>query len=183
MIATGLDFGFTNDETACLQVYKQNGELWVHELFYQTGLTNTDIGRELKTAKVSRQTEIIADSAEPKSIEEFKRLGWYISGAKKGPDSIKNSIDILKRYKINVTRGSVNLRKELDRYKWRVDRSGKTINEVVDSYNHLIDALRYVALNKLSANNNHRKIRSRLPFIPRAMGRSVYDELISPLTP
>jgi phage terminase large subunit len=181
LIATGLDFGFTNDETACLQVYKQDGELWVQELFYQTGLTNIDIARELKTARVSKQTEIIADSAEPKSIEEFKRLGWYISGAKKGPDSIKNSIDILKRYKINVTRGSVNLRKELERYKWRVDRSGKTINEVVDSYNHLIDALRYVALNKLSANNNHnRKIRSRLPFISRAMGRSVYDELINP---
>ncbi|GAA3994566.1 PBSX family phage terminase large subunit [Mucilaginibacter dorajii] len=183
LIATGLDFGFTNDETACLQVYRQNGELWVHELFYQTGLTNTDIARKLKTANVSKQTEIIADSAEPKSIEEFKRLGWYISGAKKGPDSIKNSIDILKRYHINVTRGSVNLRKELERYKWRVDRSGKTINQVVDSYNHLIDALRYVALNKLSASNNNKKIRSRLPFIPRPMGRSVYDELISPLTP
>ncbi len=179
LIATGLDFGFTNDETACLQVYRQNGELWVNELFYQTGLTNTDISRKLKSADVSRQTEIIADSAEPKSIEEFKRQGWYINGAKKGPDSIKNSIDILKRYQINVTRGSINLRKELERYKWRVDRSGKTINEVVDSYNHLIDSLRYVALNKLSsAANNSNKVRSRLPFIPRTMGKSTYDELI-----
>ncbi len=179
LIATGLDFGFTNDETACLQVYRQNGELWVNELFYQTGLTNTDIARKLKSANVSRQTEIIADSAEPKSIEEFKRQGWYINGAKKGPDSIKNSIDILKRYQVNVTRGSVNLRKELERYKWRIDRSGKTINEVVDSYNHLIDALRYVALNKLSSAANHSgKMRSRLPFIPRTMGKSIYDELI-----
>ncbi|WP_184548785.1 PBSX family phage terminase large subunit [Mucilaginibacter sp. FT3.2] len=179
LIATGLDFGFTNDETACLQVYKQNGELWVHELFYQTGLTNTDIALKLKQELVSRQTEIIADSAEPKSIEEFKRMGWYISGAKKGADSIKNSIDILKRYKINVTRASVNLRKELDRYKWRVDRSGKTINEAVDSYNHLIDALRYVALNKLKV-NNEAKLRSRMPYIPATANRGIFDELINP---
>lgn len=177
LVATGLDFGFTNDETACLQVYLQNGELWVNELFYQTGLTNTDIAVKLKAASVSRKTEIIADSAEPKSIEEFKRMGWYITGANKGRDSINNSIDILKRYKINVTRASVNLRKELDRYKWRVDRSGKTINEAVDSYNHLIDALRYVALNKLRVSSG-RKLRSRLPYIPRAASRGVFDELI-----
>jgi phage terminase large subunit len=178
LIATGLDFGFTNDPTTCLQVYLQNGELWIHELIYQTGLTNTDIATRLKAEGLSLKTEIIADSAEPKSIEEFKRMGWYITGAKKGADSINNSIDILKRYKINVTRASVNLRKELDRYKWRVDRSGKTINEAVDSYNHLIDALRYVALNKLAINNRDNKLRSRLPYNPKITSRSMFDELI-----
>jgi phage terminase large subunit len=177
LIATGLDFGFTNDPTACLQVYQQNGELWVNELIYQTGLTNTDIATRLKVEGVSRNTEIIADSAEPKSIEEFKRMGWFISGAKKGPDSINNSIDILKRYKINVTRTSVNLRKELDRYKWRVDKTGKTINEAVDSYNHLIDALRYVALNKLRVTSG-RKIRSRLPYIAKPNSYSLFNEII-----
>lgn len=151
-IAAGLDFGFTNDETGCLQVYTQNGELWVDEMFYETGLTNTDIAARLTSAGISKSTEIIADSAEPKSIEELKRLGWNIKGAKKGPDSIKNSIDILRRHKINITRRSVNLRHEIARYKWRVDRSGKTINEPVDAYNHLIDPLRYIALNKLKIN-------------------------------
>ncbi|WP_295711001.1 PBSX family phage terminase large subunit [Mucilaginibacter sp.] len=180
LIGIGLDFGFTNDETACLEVYLQNGELWVNELFYQTGLTNIDIAAKLKGTGVSRKTEIIADSAEPKSIEEFKRMGWYITGAKKGPDSINNSIDILKRYKINVTRASVNLRKELDRYKWRVDKSGKTINEAVDSYNHLIDALRYVALNKLKV-NTERKIKSRMPYNPQSANRSTLNELIGPI--
>jgi phage terminase large subunit len=104
-------------------------------------------------------------------------MGWYITGAKKGADSINNSIDILKRYKMNITRASVNLRKELDRYKWRVDRSGKTINEAVDSYNHLIDALRYVALNKLTITRDT-KLKSRLPYNPKSNGRSMFDELI-----
>jgi phage terminase large subunit len=161
-IAVGLDFGFTNDQTGCIEVYQQNGELWVDELFYETGLTNTDISKKLEANSVSKSTEIIADSAEPKSIEELQRSGWYITGAKKGADSINNSIDILKRYKLNITRRSVNLRNELGRYKWKVDRSGKPLNEPVDTWNHLIDPLRYVALNKLKTRSTT-KPRSYLP--------------------
>lgn len=163
LIAAGLDFGFTNDQTGCLLVYKQNGELWIDELLYETGLTNPDISQRLTDNAINKRTEIIADSAEPKSIEELRRLGWNITGAKKGADSIKNSIDILKRYKINVTRNSVNLRRELDRYKWKIDNSGRTINEPVDNFNHLIDPLRYVALNKLRI-NNIKTPTSMLPF-------------------
>ncbi|GGB08024.1 PBSX family phage terminase large subunit [Mucilaginibacter rubeus] len=162
LIALGLDFGFTNDETGCIEVYQQNGELWVNELLYKTGLTNTDISSKLKEAGVGFNCEIIADSAEPKSIEELKRLGWRVTAAKKGADSVKNSIDILKRYKINITRNSTNLRNELNRYKWRVNVTGKTINEPVDSWNHLIDPLRYIALNKLKINGTG-KLHSRLP--------------------
>ncbi|WP_051359931.1 PBSX family phage terminase large subunit [Adhaeribacter aquaticus] len=145
LIAVGLDFGFTNDPTAAIEVYQQNGELWLDEIVYKSGLTNPDIGQLLDKSK-----PIIADSAEPKSIEEIKRLGFRIEGAMKGPDSVKNGIDILKRYHLNVTRRSVNLRKELNNYKWKVDKlSGKAINVPVDVYNHGLDALRYVALNKL----------------------------------
>jgi phage terminase large subunit len=163
LIAAGLDFGFTNDETGCVLVYKQNGELWVHEVLYQTGLTNPDISKELVTAGVSRRTEIIADSAEPKSIEELRRLGWYVTGAKKGADSIVNSIDILKRYRINVTQESINLRNELSRYKWKTDASGRSLNTPVDKWNHLIDPLRYVALNKLKINGS-KSVTSKLPY-------------------
>jgi len=163
LIAAGLDFGFTNDQTGCLLVYKQNGELWIDEIIYETGLTNPDIAQKLKDSSINKRTEIIADSAEPKSIEELRRLGWNITGAKKGADSIKNSIDILKRYKLNITPDSINLRKELDRYKWKTDDSGKTINQPVDSFNHLIDPLRYVALNKLKI-SNIKAPGSRLPF-------------------
>ena len=150
LIAVGLDFGFTNDQTGALEVYMQNGELWVNELIYQTGLTNPDIDKKLVELGISKNVDLICDSAEPKSIEELYRMGWVKSdGAKKGADSITNSIDILKRYKINVTRNSVNLRHELMRYIWRKDKQGKTLNEPIDAYNHLIDPLRYVALNKL----------------------------------
>jgi len=162
-LGIGLDFGYSNDETACVDVYRQNGELWVDELLYETHLTNPDIAKKLKSAGIKKGTEVIADSAEPKSIEELQRLGWNFKSAKKGPDSIKNSIDILRRYKINVTRRSVNLRKELGRYKWKVDRSGKAVNEPVDAYNHLIDALRYIALNKLKI-NNLAPPKSRMPY-------------------
>ena len=163
LLAAGLDFGFTNDETGCLLAYLQNGELWVDEVLYETGLTNPDIAVKLMAAQIKKRTEIVADSAEPKSIEELRRLGWHVTGAKKGADSVKNSIDILKRYKINITRKSVNLLNELGRYKWKTDRSGKTLNEPVDSFNHLIDPLRYVALNKLKINNN-KTVNSKLPY-------------------
>jgi len=165
LIAVGLDFGYSVDQTGCIRMYRQNGELWVEELFYQTGLTNPDIAARLSLCGVEKHTEIIADSAEPKSIEELRRLGWYVSPSKKGPDSIKHSIDILQRYKINITRNSVNLRKELERYKWRVDKAGKSLNQPVDTWNHLIDPLRYIALNKLKTKNTA-TVRSRLPLQP-----------------
>jgi phage terminase large subunit len=162
LIACGLDFGFTNDETACLVVYKQNGELWVEEVLYETGLTNADISARLKEAEISKRTEIIADCAEPKSIEELRRLGWYVVPAKKGADSVVNSIDILKRYRLNITRGSINLRSELERYKWKIDHSGRSLNIPTDRWNHLIDPLRYVALNKLRISGS-KPVTSRLP--------------------
>jgi phage terminase large subunit len=84
LLAAGLDFGFTNDETGCLLVYRQNGELWVHEVIYETGLTNTDIAKKLSAAGISKNTEIIADSAEPKSIEELKTHGLVHNRRKKG---------------------------------------------------------------------------------------------------
>jgi phage terminase large subunit len=131
LLAVGLDFGYSNDPTGCLEVYKQNGELWINELIYETRLTNPDIAEKLTTFGISKRAEIIADSAEPKSIEELRRLGWRIMGVTKGADSIKNPIDILKRYQLNITRDSVNLRNELGRYKWRTDSSGRTINELL----------------------------------------------------
>jgi len=167
LIGAGLDFGFTNDETAFVMVYKQNGELWIEEIIYATGLTNIDISHQLAAKGIHKNTGIIADCAEPKSIEELRRLGWRISAAKKGPDSINNSIDILKRYHINITRNSINLRNELSRYKWKTDRNGRSLNEPVDSWNHLIDALRYVALNKLKTGVKGRRNSWLAPTLPK----------------
>jgi phage terminase large subunit len=149
-LGRGMDFGFTNDPTTAIDVYLQNGELWLDEVLYEEGLTNDDIDKQLLVEDPSsRQLRMIADSAEPKSIEELRRLGYSkIEGAVKGPDSVRNGLDILKRYHLNVTRRSTNLRKELANYKWKVDRkTGKTTNEPVDAFNHCIDPVRYVALN------------------------------------
>jgi len=153
LIANGGDFGFTNDPTAMLEVYKQDGELWINELIYETGLTNPMIATKIKEFNKQSQ-ETIFDSAEPKSIQELTNQGIRVLPAKKGADSIKSSIDILKRYKLNVTINSINLRKELNSYKWAIDKDGKSTNEPIDYNNHLIDALRYVALNKLMLDNN-----------------------------
>lgn len=151
LIAYGIDFGFTNDPTGIVEVYKNDGQLWVNEMCYETRLTNMDICQKLRDFGVTTEQEIIADSAEPKSIQEIYAEGFNIHGANKGPDSIKQGIDILKRYKINVTANSHNLKKELYSYIWKKDKTGKMLNEPIDAYNHLIDPLRYVALNKLAS--------------------------------
>lgn len=151
-IARGIDFGFTNDPTDAVDVYMQDGELWVDEVLSETGLTNPDIySRLLQEDSSTKGKQHVGDSAEPKSIEELRRLGLRIEGARKGQDSINNSIDALKRYRINITRRSMNLKKELSSYKWKVDpKTGKATNQPIDKYNHAIDALRYVALNYIS---------------------------------
>lgn len=142
-IGTGMDFGFTNDPTAVVSVWKYNGELYLREELYKHGLTNYDIANH-----IDKKDKYIADSSEPKSIEELRRLGLKIEGADKGRDSVNSSIDILKRFKLNVI--GQNLSKELRAYKWKVDRrTNEPTNDPVDFMNHAIDALRYVALNKL----------------------------------
>ena len=149
-LGRGMDFGFTNDPTTAIDVYLSGGELWLDEVLYETGLTNSDIDKRLLVEDAgSRKLRLIADSSEPKSIEDLRRIGYSrIEGALKGPDSVRAGLDLLKRYHLNVTRRSTNLRKELANYKWRVDRAtGKATNEPVDAFNHCIDPVRYVALN------------------------------------
>lgn len=153
-IGIGLDFGFTNDPTAILEVYQLSGELFINELTYETRLTNSDIDKRLQDIGISKYKDIIADSAEPKSIADLTNYGWNVYPAIKGKDSVRNSIDILKRYKLNVTQRSVNLKKELNGYKWKQTKGGEMLNEPVDLMNHAIDALRYVALNKLNNQNS-----------------------------
>lgn len=164
-VGYGLDFGFTNDPTAVVEVWKQNGELWINEVLYEKGLTNSDIVGKIKPIVKTR--EIIADSAEPKSIEELKRSGLIVRPAEKGPDSIKNGIDILQRYKINVTKSSTNLIKELRMYCWDTDKTGKSLNKPIDAWCHLLDGLRYVSASKLKiANTGKQKTWLPKPYQP-----------------
>lgn len=148
-IAYGMDFGFTNDPTTLIEVYRYNGELYLNELIYQTKLTNADIINKFKELNIDIYKMIVADSAEPKSIEDIRRANYRIEAAKKGADSIRNSIDTLQQYKLNVTANSVNLIKELRNYKWVTDNNGQSTSVPIDNFNHAIDAIRYVALNRL----------------------------------
>lgn len=146
----GLDFGFTNDPTALEHVILAHGELWVDEEIYQPGLTNQDIADRCKENGLTKRDLIIADSAEPKSIQEIHNQGLWITPSTKGADSINNGIDILKRFRVNITRRSHGIIENMQQYKWKKSRDGETTNQPIDAFNHGIDAIRYVALKKLS---------------------------------
>lgn len=145
LLGIGLDWGF-NHPTAATKVFKFNGELYLDEILYQSGLKNSDIITMLKAAGVDEWMQIIADSAEPKSILELKQAGFNIEPADKSGDSIRNSTDTLKQFKINITRRSLNVKKEFSSCKW----SKVKVGEPEDLNNHSIDGVRYVALNKIN---------------------------------
>jgi phage terminase large subunit len=155
LVAIGMDFGYSNDPTAIAEVFKLNDDLYINELVYSKGLTNQDIAQRLKELNITRQTEIIADSAEPKSIEELYRQGFNVKGAKKGADSINMGIDILRRFKLHITKSSTNALNEFKYYKWLTDKNGHIVNKpATNQQDHLIDAVRYAALNKLMTNHS-----------------------------
>ena len=161
MSAWGLDFGFSADPTALEQVVLAHGDLWVDEKIYSTGLTNPDIAAKAKAAGITRQQQIIADCAEPKSIKELQAQGLWVTPSPKGADSIISGIDILKRYRIHVTRRSIGIISNLRAYKWDKDRDGNMTNKPEDKNNHGIDAIRYVGLAKLKEHREVRGVRVR----------------------
>ncbi len=141
-ITYGLDFGYSNDPASLVRVIKHNKTLWVKELIYLKGLTNEDLSNKMIELGISKKDLIIADSAEPKSIEQLKRLGWNIKGASKGPDSIRIGINKIQEHNVIVDRDSVNLINEYQNYAWYKD-TGKPI----DNFNHAMDAFRYALSN------------------------------------
>jgi phage terminase large subunit len=142
-LSYALDFGFSNDPTALIEIRKRGDKVWLKELVYETGLTNADISTIMERLGIKKTSIIVADSAEPKSIEELRRFGWKnISGAYKGPDSVRNGIQAMKSLKIHVDPTSTNLIDEYNLYSW--DKTGERPE---DANNHLMDAIRY-GLNK-----------------------------------
>lgn len=153
LIAYGLDWGFTNDPTALVGVYRCNGELYIEELIYRTGMLNSDIAREMERLGISKYRLVVADCAEPKSIAELQARGFAnVVPSNKSGDSIRISIDLLQNFPINVTANSLNTIKELRNYRWMTDKSGKPLNEPVGTNDHAIAGVRYVALNCLTTN-------------------------------
>lgn len=148
----GLDFGYTNDETAFMHVKvdQDNHIIYVMEEYAKHGMLNSDIARVIKQLGYSKEI-ITADAAEPKSIAEIKRDGIYrIRPAKKGKDSIVQGIAFMQQYHLVVDDRCVKTIEELENYTYKKDRqSGEYTNEPVDAYNHEIDAIRY-ALNEIN---------------------------------
>jgi len=142
----GLDFGYINDPSAFIAILadEKNKKLYIFDEFYEKGLLNDAIANKIKNKGYSKEI-IIADSAEQKSIEEIRREGIYrIKPAKKGRDSILNGIQFIQQYKIIIHPSCVNTIEEILNYTWKKDKStNEYINEPIDKYNHLLDALRY----------------------------------------
>jgi phage terminase large subunit len=138
----GLDFGYTNDPTAIVAVYYLNGSYILDEITYQNGLSNKNIAEIFKNLPVA---PIVADSAEPKSIDEIRGYGLSVLPAKKGPDSVRYGIKVVQDQKITVTKRSVNLIKEYRNYLWAMDRNGQPMKPPVpeSGNDHGLDACRY----------------------------------------
>lgn len=150
LLGIGLDFGYTNDPTAIIEIYNYNGQRIVNELAYQTGLLNSEIAKLLP-----KHVPVYADSSEPKSIDEIKRFGVTIKGVTKGKDSINYGIDVIQRNEYLVTSNSGNLIKELRSYVWDTDKQGKRLNKPIDFNNHAIDAFRYHEMETLGIGANY----------------------------
>ena len=148
LIRYGLDFGFSNDETALVAIWrKESGELIVQELIYKTNILGSQYGDELRSAGVDSSVLIVADSARPEIIAEIKAQGFRIVGADKNAGSVLRGIDRVKQRQIAYD--GKDLEREYLSYAWRTKRSGEVLDEPQDGNDHLMDALRY-AIDDLS---------------------------------
>lgn len=140
LVRRGLDFGYTNDPTAIVDIYYYNGGYILDEICYQKGMSNKQIA---DTITVQANILTMGDSAEPKSIDEIKSYGINIQPAQKGPGSVNQGIQFMQDQKISVTRRSANIWKEYNNYAWMIDKDGNSLNVPKDIFNHALDATRY----------------------------------------
>ena len=167
--AFGMDFGYTNDPTAmfCGLISNNQKTIWVFDELYKKALTNEMIYNEVSKMGYAKE-KITADSAEPKSIEELRRLGLRrIKAAGKGKDSVMNGIQKIQDYHIIIHPRCVNFLTEISCYAWEQDKSGTAINRPIDDYNHLMDAMRYAMEDKI-----HKP--SGMKFNPANLQRQMY---------
>jgi phage terminase large subunit len=139
----GIDWGFSFDPTAAVRVGLSGENLFIDELLFERGLVNSEIFERLPPGLL-----YVADSAEPKSIEDLRRMGLRIIPSVKGPDSIRSGVNRMREFTIHVTGRSSNVLKEFRNYKFGPD------NEPIDAFNHAIDAVRYVVQTKMKRNND-----------------------------
>ena len=133
-------------------IWVDDFNLYIKEYLYRTMMTTNDINKFLLSLNIQREM-IFADSQEVRLIDELRRMGWNIRPSIKGRDSVNAGIDLLKRYKLHITKDSDNAIQEFRNYKWKEDKNGKMINIPIDGYDHLIDSLRYGTYSILSRPN------------------------------
>lgn len=144
----GLDFGF-NDPTSLIGRKIHKSELYAHEYLYEVGLTNKQLVERFEALGISKRALIIADSANPKDIEDLKiNYGYNVKPAYKGKDSIINGIKKIKEYNTHLTTSSENFWYEYQHYCYALDQFGKPTNSSIDANNHCIDPLRYTIYEK-----------------------------------
>jgi phage terminase large subunit len=158
LLGYGVDFGYTNDPTAIVEVYKWNDKRIINEICYEKGLTNSQIAKRITT-----KMPAYCDSAEPKSVAELKLNGINAIAVEKGADSIKYGINLIQENEYFVTSQSTNLISELRKYAWDKDkRTGETLNKPIDDFNHAIDSWRYHEMMTLGAFKKGNSIRIRV---------------------
>lgn len=142
--AFGLDFGYTNDPTAlfCGLLDKKEMRLYVFDEMYDRGLSNRKIYDEIAGMGYGKE-QITADSADPKSIDELRGLGLRAKAAQKGKDSVMHGVQWIQDLEIIVHPRCVNFLTEISNYTWNKDKFGVKLNEPIDDFNHLMDAMRY----------------------------------------
>ncbi len=156
LTSRGLDFGYSNDPSALIDIYKYNGgNIW-NETIYQKGLSNKQIA-DIVLNLPEPQTLIVADSAEPKSIDELRSYGLNVLPTTKGPGSVNQGIQKVQSKRISVTSRSINTIKEYRNYNWLMDKNGKTLNIPEDGFNHAMDAGRYGTIEETEENLEKRK--------------------------
>ena len=137
----GLDWGFSGDPLALVECENHNRSLWVEQKIYKRGLTNDDLHEELIRLGIPKRAPIIADSAQPKDIEDMKRKGWNFIPCQK--ESVKSSVKYLKQYEVHVVESSTDIWEEYENYAYALDQFKNPTEEPIDAFNHAIDSIRY----------------------------------------
>lgn len=150
----GIDFGFTQDPTAIVEVAFLDNKIYIDEICYKTKMLTSDIVSELREYK---KYKVISESADPRLVQEIYNTGINIHPVTKGQGSVMEGISKMLEYEIYVTKKSANLIKEFKNYTYQQDKSGKWLNVPIDSFNHGIDAIRYVILEEILGKNKTKK--------------------------
>jgi len=136
----GLDFGYSNDPTSIVAVHSYNGGYIIDQIAHQKGLSNKQIADILSNQP---RALVVADSSEPKSIDEIMSYGIMITGSQKGQGSVLQGIQYVQDQQISVTKRSVDVIKAYRNYMWKTDKDGKILNEPDHTWSHAMDAIRY----------------------------------------